>query len=57
MVVVMLNQSLLRLIVALILLLVMCNVLKRVIYVFITVSLVANEFLARYLLRTLVFLH
>ena len=50
-------MCLLRLIVALILLLVMCNVLKRVIYVFITVSLVANEFLARYLLRTLVFLH
>ena len=57
MVVVMPNTNLLRLIVALILLLVMCNVLKRVINVFITISLVANEFLARYLLRTLVFLH
>ena len=50
-------MCLLRLIVALILLLVMCNVLKRVINVFITISLVAYEFLARYLLRTLVFLH
>ena len=57
MVVVMPNTNLLRLIVALILLLVMCNVLKRVINVFITISLVAHEFLARYLLRTLVFLH